>query len=147
MQSLNIDEAFAYLINRSSRLLRYSLQKRLKDIGYILSPEQWLILNRLYDKDGLSQNQLTDSLFKDKSNITRIIDSMEKNNWVRREKNAEDKRSYLIYLTDKAKQEKGALWDFALKERELVYKGLTKEDFNELKRITAIMEKNIMKLI
>lgn len=145
IQKETIDVAFAYLIARSARLLRYSFIKEFRQHGYELTPEQWFIITKLNEQDGLTQVELTDDIFNDKPNITRILDSMEKKKLVERRRSDSDRRSFNIFLTGHAKKLLPKLWAFARQEREIVYSGLTKKDFSALEKIVTKIEVNILK--
>ena len=67
-----LDKATAYSILRMSRLLRMDLSRTLQNAGVGITPEQWFILFRLYEQDGLSQSDLADKLLNDHPNITRL---------------------------------------------------------------------------
>ncbi len=54
-----------------------------------------------YAEQLLSQQELSERLLTDKSNVTALVDSMEKMNLVRRRKERADRRIYRIKLTDK----------------------------------------------
>ena len=143
-QKQSVDVAFGYLIARSARLLRYSFIKEFRKKGFELTPEQWFIITKLNENDGLTQVELTDEIFNDKPNITRIIDSMEKKGLVERRRSERDRRSFNIFLSEKAKEIMPKLWNFARKEREVVYKGLNKKDFLALDKIVKRIEDNIL---
>lgn len=51
---------------------------------------------------GITQEKLSKLLFINKSNVTRTIDQLEQDGFVLRQPSPEDKRSYLIYPTEKA---------------------------------------------
>ena len=40
-----------------------------------MTPEQWAVLNRLWEKDDVTQNDLAERTFKDQPNIGRILES------------------------------------------------------------------------
>jgi len=88
------DESVGFLINRVAKQTKRKLYSAFKENGYTLTPEHWAVLNRLWEKDGLSQTEIADQTFKDKANITRILDVMEKNDLVKRQKHEEDRRSF-----------------------------------------------------
>jgi DNA-binding MarR family transcriptional regulator len=51
------------------------------------------------DGDGLSQRELGDLLVVDRSNVTGLVDRMEKAGWVRRADDPSDRRVYRVKLT------------------------------------------------
>lgn len=78
--------------------------KRLREIGIHISKEQWIVLKYLYNDEGLSQNDLAYITGRDKASMTRLIDNMERNGFLRREVCSDDKRIRQIYLEEKGKK-------------------------------------------
>ena len=65
-----------------------------------LSPSQFNILNLLRDRDdGLSQIELSRELITHRSNVTGLIDRLEKRGLVERRDSDTDRRAYRIQLT------------------------------------------------
>ena len=58
-----------------------------------------IVLKRLHDKDGLSQNELAFLTLRNKSSLTRLLSKMEKKNYILRKQSKEDKRINHVYLT------------------------------------------------
>ncbi len=104
-----IDSSIAYLVGRTSRSIIKRLTKKFSDAGFDVSYEQWSILVHLYRKDGQTQQELSNIAVKDKAAITRLLNVLEKKNIVLRIPDRNDKRSKLVYLTNKAKDFKADL--------------------------------------
>ena len=98
----NLENTLGYWLNRCTILLKSELTRRFQQAGYDVTPEEWVILNRLWEQDGLSQNELAERTIKDKTTITRFIDQMEKKGLVTRRSSKEDGRFKNIHLTAKA---------------------------------------------
>jgi DNA-binding MarR family transcriptional regulator len=98
-----IDSSIGYLVGRTSRAIVKRLTKKFADAGFDISYEQWSILIHLYRKDGQTQQELSNIAVKDKAAITRLLNVLEKKNIVLRIPDRTDKRSNLVYLTNKAK--------------------------------------------
>ena len=65
-----------------------------------LGPSQFNVLNLLYDHpDGLSQVELSRELIMHRSNVTGLIDRLEKRDLVHRKDLATDRRAYRVVLT------------------------------------------------
>src|SRR6187549_2565972 len=65
-----------------------------------LTASQYNVLSVLAaHPEGTSQRELSDVLVVDRSNVTGLIDRMEKAGWVRRADDPEDRRVYRIMLT------------------------------------------------
>lgn len=98
-----IDSSIGYLVGRTSRAIIKRLTKKFADAGFDVSYEQWSILIHLYRRDGQTQQELSNIAVKDKAAITRLLNVLEKKNIVLRIPDRTDKRSKLVYLTNKAK--------------------------------------------
>lgn len=76
--------------------------KYLKPYG--ISSEQGLLLKLVYEMPGLSQTQIAEELHKDKTTITRMINTLIKKDKLMRKSSLKDKRVFEIYLTEKTKE-------------------------------------------
>lgn len=67
-----------------------------------LTPVQVMVLRHLVLEDGLPQNRLAEITGKDNPGMTRILDNMEKQEIIYRQRSKEDRRVSNIFLTPKA---------------------------------------------
>ncbi len=88
-----------YLLTKSSVLMKRKLSDLIKNAGYTITLEQWIILNTLWDNEGLIQTEIAKKAFKDKTNLTRILDKMERDDLVVRNRSKENRREYRITIT------------------------------------------------
>jgi len=84
--------------------LRKMFHLKLKEAGIDISFEMLEIMRIIMKQEDVNQQDLADMLFKDKSNLTYLIDNMVKAGWVIRQEDAKDRRNKLIILTDKARR-------------------------------------------
>jgi len=63
--------------------------------------------------DGISIGKLGERVSLDTSTLTGIIDRMERNDYVERKPNPEDRRSVLVFLTPKAREVGPRILEFA----------------------------------
>ena len=134
MSNFKLDDSYGYLINLAAQRLKYALHQTFQAKGYDITPEQWAVLNRLWEHDGLSQVELAERTFKDKPGTTRILNLLEKKGIVLRRRDANDGRVIHIFLTKVGKDLKEKLIPCA--EEVLVKSGenLTKEEIRQLKQ-------------
>lgn len=83
--------------------LRKLFQVKLKEAGIEISFEVLEIMKILSKTDGIIQQEIADILFKDKSNMTYLIDNMAKSGWVIRKDDDSNRRIKLIFLTEKSR--------------------------------------------
>ena len=97
------DLPIGFLQGKTSTAIGRRLQRNLKTAYLEITQEQFSILCALWDKDGLTQQEISVSTFKDKPSITRLLDNLEKLDLVIRKDHPSDRRTNIIYLTKKAK--------------------------------------------
>lgn len=86
------------LLRESHRLFR----------PYGLTGAQYNVINILADRpQGMSQRELGDLLVVDRSNVTGLLDRLEKAGWVQRTDHPEDRRIHQVLLTAEGRR----LWD------------------------------------
>ena len=78
MKEFNIEESFGYILSRTNSAHRNSFNKEIAKNGINASAEQWGILNVVKNNPGLTQKELAEKLYKDKTNVTRMLDVLEK---------------------------------------------------------------------
>ena len=105
------DGYIGYMISDVARLLRTVFDRRVRRMG--LTRGQWLVLTRLYRRPGASQTELADMLEIDRASAGRMIDRMEKNGWLERRPDAEDRRVNRLHLTKEARRIHAAMWAIA----------------------------------
>ena len=74
-----------------------------------LSYLEFVLLARLYEREGASQEELAAQLFLDKAMATRTLGLLEKKGLARREKDPADLRVRRVYLTERAMEQRGRL--------------------------------------
>lgn len=138
-----MDELINHLIYRTARLLCYKFQQDMRAVGLEMTQEQYFILFKLWQKDGLYQAELVDGLLGDAPNITRILDVMEKKKMIARKSDPEDRRKFRIFVAEKGLEIRKLYKIHAPKSRVHDYSGLDDGDLGELRRILKIIEDNI----
>lgn len=95
-------QSLGHLTGLASRLFNRLLTTRFKDVGIDMTAEQWGVILLLQNSGALSQNQICELLYLEKSSVSRSIDGLEKRGWIERKPSPTDSRSKLVLLTDKS---------------------------------------------
>jgi len=133
MTNFNLDDSYGYLINLAAQRLKYELHQTFQAKGYDVTPEQWAVLNRLWEQDGLSQVDLAERTFKDKPGTTRILNLLERKGIVVRRPDESDRRVLRVFLTRIGKDLKDKLIPCAQEVLAKSGKNLTKEELAQFK--------------
>lgn len=142
-QAYNFKESLGYLLGTASRALSLRLNKNLNENGGIVTFEQWVILVRLWEKDGLSQQEIANICGKDKTTITRLLDTLEKEEIIRREEDKNDRRNKLIFLTSAGKKLKNSLVPLALKTLDEAQEGINKKEMEICLKVLKQIKANL----
>lgn len=91
-----------YKLTKVMRTVQRYYESRLS--SYDITPVQFFVLSVLWENDGMKFKDLAKSLKMDGSTLTGILDRMERQDLLRRGDDPQDRRSLLIFLTEKAKK-------------------------------------------
>ncbi len=93
-----------YQIEVTSKRVRQAFQQELRAAKIGVTVDQWVLLQALDKREGLSQLELAQAVFKDQPSVTRIIDLMVEKGLLTRNPDELDRRKFLIFLTQSGKQ-------------------------------------------
>ena len=132
------DESISILVSKTSQKFKLELGRMLKQSGIEISSDQWSVLMALSEKDGPSQTDLAIKLYKVRSNITRILDVMEKMELIERKRSSADKREYNVFITDKGKK---MIPDLKKASASILGKALQNANKEELAIVKTVLNK------
>ena len=126
----------------NSRIKKFFFDK-LQENGINITPEQFLVLDILWKEQSLSQQKIADIIQKDKNSVTKIIDSLEKKNLVRREVDKNDRRINKIELTDDAVALEKLTTEVAINFMNDVVKGIDNKDLDTFVNVMRQLKNNL----
>ena len=122
--------------------LNCKIKKRFSDMlqshDINLTPEQYLVMDILWDEESLSQQTIADILQKDKNSVTKFIDSLEKKGLVFRSTDKADRRINNISVSEEGRRLKQKTTDVAVNTMKSVLDGISED---ELAICITVMEK------
>ena len=111
--------------------------------GFNLTPEQFLVMDTLWDEGVLSQQKIADIIFKDKNSVTKLIDALEKKGLVNRISDKSDRRLNQIHITERAIIIKEEITKIALESTDGIIRDIPKEELLIFINVLNKMAKNI----
>ncbi len=117
----------------ASEMVRSRVFSQLNKYG--LTGSQFGVLDALFHMGPLQQSDLGKNIFKSGGNITMVVDNLEKNGLVRRERSEKDRRVINVYLTEKGGKLFSEVLPVYIKAMEEEMNGLTKLEQEELGRL------------
>ena len=99
---------------------------RQKDVP--LTPEQFMLIDLLWNQGEMSQQELADQLHKDKNSVTKLVDAIERKGFVVRRQNISDRRSNTLVLTEKAESLKADAKQKGIDILDQMLEGISEEE-------------------
>ena len=141
----SLDESLGYWLYRSHSRVSAALRQTFQDAGHDLTPEQWAVLYRLQEQEGINQIQLGEKTYKDRPNITRILKQLDKRGYIAKRNNKNDKRSYRIYLTQNGRSLYKNIKPFVEKHHDRICQGLKAKDLLNIRKCLEQVIHNVNK--
>lgn len=136
------DESIGLFTSNTVKNLIRFLSANIKNFD--ITPEQWTVLKRLSENDGINQKELAVKAEKDQPTVTRILDILERKELIIKKKNKEDRRSFILFITDKGiavKEELSPIIEEIWEEKILT--GISEEDLKVYRSVLVKMNENI----
>lgn len=127
-----------FLIGHTGRAMKNAITKAFAEHSFEITAEQWGILMSLWAKDGITQQELSTAISKEKTTVVRLIDKMEERNIIVRVHDIADRRNNLIFLTEEGKKLREKLVPIAINELRKALKGMSEKEIDTL---TSLLKK------
>lgn len=85
-------------------VLRALSSQTFSEMGFEITPEQYLILDLIIENGALYQRQIAEITLKDRGNVARIIKILEEKNLIIKSQATQRRRIYKISVTEKGRE-------------------------------------------
>ncbi len=140
-----LENSLGFIMYRTALQMKAALQRRFKQEGYDITTEQWSILLSLWERDGRTQQEIADKTAKNKANITRFVDDLERSGYLTRTPDPRDRRKYTVYLTERGRDLRTRLMPIVLDVWKSFSNGISAEDLATTKSTLNRIFENIPK--
>jgi MarR family transcriptional regulator, organic hydroperoxide resistance regulator len=128
IKTYSLNDSIGFWLYRSHIQVSAALRQVFQDAGYDLTPEQWTVLLRLREQEGLNQSQLGEKTSKDRHNINRILMQLDKRGYIEKRHAESDKRAFCVYFAPAGHDILKELKPMLLKQRARMYHGFSEDD-------------------
>lgn len=101
--------AFIHQMTKVNQTLRAFMRRKFKESGINITFEMLQVLRFLWEKNGVNQQEIADTIMKDKASLTYLIDNLVRRKLVRRTTDNRDRRNKIIILTEEGLELKGLI--------------------------------------
>ncbi|MBR2298038.1 MAG: MarR family transcriptional regulator [Bacteroidales bacterium] len=138
-----LSKEIAVELNLTACKLKQYIAAMLKKRGVPLTPEQFILIDLLWNQGEMSQQQLADQMQKDKNSVTKLVDAIEKKGFVVRQQNPHDRRSNTIVLTEKAEQLKIGAKQKGIYILDKMLEGISEDELRNFLQTLDKLDKNM----
>jgi DNA-binding MarR family transcriptional regulator len=143
MPKFQFDQSYGRVLGHAYTALYRRLAKYMREKELPITPDQFRVLTNLWQQDGKSQQELAVSSNRDRANVTRLIDILEREGIVERHDDENDRRAFKIYLTKKGRELEAEAANCAQQAIKDAQKGISKEDIEICMRVLKKTMENL----
>ncbi|MCC8174510.1 MAG: MarR family transcriptional regulator [Odoribacter sp.] len=144
MEKYELDKFVNHRIATVATLLKRMAFRLIHTNDINITPEQWVVLYYLWEKDGLMIGELVERTQKDFGNITRIVDKLVKSEYIEKRKDKEDNRKSHVWLLEKGRNIKNDVLKCWKEGLTISMKSIDKKEEETLLRLLFKIESNIL---
>jgi|SRR6476469_3334442 len=143
MQKFDFENSIGFIINRTAKMLIQAFDQELrKEIGITFG--QWkIIITLVNNDDGLTQKEIADKLGLEGPTLIPIIDKLEKDGFVTRMVDKNDRRNNRIFLTKKTISTLDLMINCGLRIKNMSMRDISEENVSITKDTLEKMWQNI----
>ena len=141
---LKSDINLGMLIGQVHRLSTKKFVQNSHNSGLDISMDQWIVLGPIWENEGLSHKEISEYCLKDKTSVTKIIDTLEKKNLVVRVSDQLDHRVKRVVLNKKGKELFLQAIPIMELTRDQLREGITEQDIESLRSVLTKIYNNLV---
>ena len=126
----DFENSIGFIINRTAKVLIHAFDQELRNKLDITFGQWKIIITLVNNDDGLSQKEIADKLGLEGPTIIPIIDKLEKDGFVKRMVDKNDRRNNRIFLTEKTISHLNLMINCALKIKEISIRDISEENIS-----------------
>lgn len=143
MMRMDLEDSPGFLVNRAALRIKKEFHRLLDEEGFAVTPEQCVVLWQLWNHEGGVQRELASTTFKDMTNLTRILDGLERRHLVVRRRDKHDRRCSRIFLTAEGRALREGILRVAGRLAERAYEGLSEAQIEDFKAMLRLVYANL----
>ena len=140
---LEFKDSLGPWIGRTMKLIEHRIEDILAENNIDLSRMQFVVLKNIAEIEGICQNELAIFANRNKSSLTRMINTLINKGFITKCSSEEDKRKNHIHITNKGKETlQQAIPHFRLMAQK-IEQNLSQKEIEITKRVLKIIQHNV----
>ena len=134
IKTLDLKDSIGLILKTSAKTWERAADIELRK-RFGLSGGKWKIIVGLSIEEGVTQKRLADMAFVEAPTLVPIIDKMEKEGYITRRADPDDRRNNLIFMTEKSKNIVDPIVECILDIRDMGLDKIPKKDIDTAKKV------------
>ncbi len=123
-----LDKLPVFLMEQIVKRYRQKAQEALKEQEAGITVDQWIVLKQVSENNGCNQVEIAQKTVRDAPTTTRTLDQLVKNSLIAKQLDPNDRRRYMVFVTDKGRRLIDRLLPTVQSYRQLPMKGFSSEE-------------------
>lgn len=137
-----LENIIFYSMDRAIRTYRQYAQQQLKQHGFSITIDQWLVIKCLIENPEITQVELSERVFKDNASVTRIMGLLVKAKYITRKISKTDRRRTKLTVTELGVQTIEAVDRIVLVNRSNALKDIPEDDIDVARGVMLAITQN-----
>ncbi len=138
-----LSKEIAVNLNLAACKLKQYCASMLKQKGIDLTPEQFLVIDLLWNNGPMSQQKMADTLGKDKNSVTKLVDALEVKKLIFRKQDSKDRRSNTLFLTPAANELKDGAKVAGISILDTILEGIEESELRSFLKTLSHLTENM----
>ena len=143
-QNLKSDIDIGMLMSQVDRLCTKKFVQNARKFGMDISQDQWMVIGPIWKQKGISQKEIAEYCGKDKTSVTKIIDTLEKKNLLVRYSDQIDQRIKRVVLSNKGKNLMKNVMPVIEQHRNDLLEGIKSKEIETFKIVLKKIHNNLI---
>ena len=137
-----LNDIIFYSIDRAIRTYRQYAQQQIRNNGFTITIDQWLVIKCLMENPEVTQVELAEKIFKDTASVTRILTLLVKAKLIPRKVSKSDRRRSSLTVTKAGIDTIMAVNKIVLQNREHALKHVESAELSSARNVMEMIANN-----
>lgn len=135
---MTFQDCICFQLGSLSRKVSRHYRDRIAE--YNLTHSQFFILAQVIESEGITPSQLAEKTFTDRATVTGVVDRLERDGWLERRPNQDDRRTQSIFLSEKGKKHQDVFISLFTEINGSFIRRFTSEEWQQLQKLLSKLE-------
>lgn len=146
MKNSPLNKRVGAMLVATGILSRVTALQMFAEQQFEISPEQYLVLAIIMDTGELYQRQISEITYKDRPNVSRILNILEKLKLVHRVEDVNKRKIYKIKITEKGIEVRKKIQPYMQQLRDITTRNISEDDLTTCLEVLSQMQDNLKEI-